>query len=242
VRIILILVLLSVTILVALGIISLGLHALSELMSSLKGIVHTRGKRAIPPPKEDGDVGTIILPHVASAARREALADGGAASIETAALAMSRDMALIATDREGRITLFNPGAEAILGYRSDSVRGRSFTAFFVPDEINVLAQILATTEGIGVEGFECLVSRCLTGVVEEQEWTWVRSDSTPLSILLTATALREGGETAEGFLFVARKSSELRSLVPSPAAQIAPKAPAPSPPPPPVAVDCLPVS
>ncbi len=255
-RIILILVLLSVTILAALGIISLGLHALSEIMSTLKGMARARGKRTSFPPNEDGDVGTIVLPRVAKTIRQKAAAGNEAGSIEAATLAMSRDMALIATDRAGMVTLFNAGAEELLGYSSDSIRGRSFTDLFVPGEVTVLAQILAATEGISIEGFECLVSRCLTGVVEEQEWTWVKSDSTPFSIMLTATALREEtalregttpceeGKTAKGFLFVARRSSEVRSLVHTPTALTVPhlQPPAPLPGLSPVVVDCLPVS
>ncbi len=44
-------------------------------------------------------------------------------------------MAIIETDREGRITLFNPGAEAILGYSEAEVLGRRAEMFHSPAEI-----------------------------------------------------------------------------------------------------------
>lgn len=48
-----------------------------------------------------------------------------------AVLATARD-AIVAIDPEGRITLFNPAAEAVFGYRSDEVLGRNVTLLMPP--------------------------------------------------------------------------------------------------------------
>lgn len=44
-------------------------------------------------------------------------------------------VAIIGTDEVGRITLFNPGAENMLGYRADEVMGRFTTMFHTPEAV-----------------------------------------------------------------------------------------------------------
>ncbi len=51
-------------------------------------------------------------------------------------------MAIIETDEEGRITLFNPGAESLLGYSQEEVLGHTVEVFHTPNEIARQAELL----------------------------------------------------------------------------------------------------
>ena len=50
-------------------------------------------------------------------------------------LAAATGNAIVATDREGTITVFNPGAERMLGYRAEEVVGSATPALFLTDDI-----------------------------------------------------------------------------------------------------------
>ena len=51
-------------------------------------------------------------------------------------------VAIVGTDPTGRITLWNPGAEALLGYTAEEVLGRAPSDFHRPQEIQRLASVL----------------------------------------------------------------------------------------------------
>ena len=46
-----------------------------------------------------------------------------------------RDYALLMLDPTGRIISWNPGAEAIKGYKADEIIGRHFSTFYPPESI-----------------------------------------------------------------------------------------------------------
>ncbi|GJD28792.1 hypothetical protein PMNALOAF_0021 [Methylobacterium adhaesivum] len=69
---------------------------------------------------------------VAEAVTRQALRD--AENRYKAIFDSAVDFAIVATDPEGRITDWNTGAEAILGWPADIVRGRSLDIFFTPED------------------------------------------------------------------------------------------------------------
>lgn len=55
-------------------------------------------------------------------------------------------VAIVGTDADGLITLFNPGAEQLLGYRADEVLGRRTTIFHSPDSLRDKATELGVAE------------------------------------------------------------------------------------------------
>jgi PAS domain S-box-containing protein len=126
----------------------------------------------------------------------------------------STNVAIIATNVAGIITVFNAGAENLLGYKSPELVGKQ-TPAILHLESEVVARGLQLTEELGkpVQGFDVLVQKLQNGGHEQREWTYVRKDGSHLTVNLVVTALRDPAGTISGFLGVAmdvsaRKAAE----------------------------------
>jgi PAS domain S-box-containing protein len=108
-------------------------------------------------------------------------------------------VAVISTDLDGTITVFNAGAERMLGYRAQDVVGRADPAMLHdPDEL------AAAAASRGVQpGFEVLVAGVRDGGSETRDWTYVRSDAARLTVSLTVTPTRGPDGAIAGFLGIA---------------------------------------
>ncbi|MCM8612258.1 EAL domain-containing protein [Accumulibacter sp.] len=110
---------------------------------------------------------------------------------------------IVATDPDGLITLFNPGAEVIFGYRADEVLGRATPMLWHdPDEVRAVAVALRATLGIDVEaGFDALVVRArVSGEADEREMSCIRKDGRRISVRLAVTVMRDDGGQLKGYL------------------------------------------
>ncbi len=114
------------------------------------------------------------------------------------------NVTIIATGREGLITVFNAGAENLLGYKADEMVGK-FTPAIIHLESEVIARGLELTQETGhpVEGFEVFVHRARAGLREEREWTYVHKNGSRLTVQLVVSALRDPSGSINGFLAVA---------------------------------------
>jgi PAS domain S-box-containing protein len=114
------------------------------------------------------------------------------------------NVSIIATDTAGVITVFNAGAENLLGYTSEELVGRH-TPGMIHLESEVVARGLELTRELGkpVQGFDVLVERAKNGGHEEREWTYVCKDNSQLTLNLVVTALRNSTGNISGFLGVA---------------------------------------
>jgi len=121
-----------------------------------------------------------------------------------AVLDASTEVAILATDLEGCITVFNTGAERMLGYRAEEVIGQARPVLFhTHDEILARANALSAELGRTVTEAEVFVHVPLHRDADIREWTYVRKDGTRLQVRVSITAIRnEAGETV-GFLGVA---------------------------------------
>ncbi len=114
------------------------------------------------------------------------------------------NVSMIATDTRGLFTLFNAGAENLLGYTSEELVGRH-TQGVIHLESEVLARGLELTRELGkpVQGFDVFVEKAKSGGHEEREWTYVRKDGGHLTVNLVVTALKDPAGIVTGFLGVA---------------------------------------
>lgn len=127
----------------------------------------------------------------------------------TSVLDAASEVGVIATDAHGLITVFNSGAERLLGYSAAEMVGKQTPAIIhLPEE--VIARGYELSEGAGevIEGFEVFVHIPRLVGAETRRWTYVRKDSSHVPVSLTATAIRDMNGTIEGYLGIAMDISE----------------------------------
>ncbi len=112
-------------------------------------------------------------------------------------------VAIIATDLDGKITIFNPGAERMLGYTSEEIIGQVSDIFHLDSEVQQRAAELSEELGRPVLGFDTFVALAKLGGYAEKEWTYVRKDGSQLMVDSAVTATFDTTGEITGFLGVA---------------------------------------
>ena len=105
-------------------------------------------------------------------------------------LAAATGNAIVATDREGTITVFNPGAERMLGYRAEEVVGVATPVVFLTDDIEPTFEAFA-------------MALASSGGTETRELTYVRKDGRHIRVSQTLTTERGLDGRVVGYLGVA---------------------------------------
>lgn len=165
----------------------------------------------------DGDV---PLYYVAQAedisARKTAEAERDRALAQTqAVLDSATTVAIIATDIDGNINIFNSGAEKMLGYAASDIVGKSSPALFhIQSEVEQRGRELSRRFGRTIKGFDVFVELARHGELDEREWTYVKRDGSHITVNLVVTAQRDFDGTLVGFQGIAtditvRKEQEL---------------------------------
>jgi len=117
------------------------------------------------------------------------------------------EVAIIATDTNGLITIFNPGAERMLGYVAAEMVGLETPAkIHLATEVAERAGQLSAPLGRTVRGFDVFSA----GGVGETEWTYVRKDGGHLTVSLAITAMHDEADAIIGYLGVAVDVTEGR--------------------------------
>jgi two-component system, sensor histidine kinase and response regulator len=121
-----------------------------------------------------------------------------------AILRAATEYSIIGTDPSGVITVFNGGAERMLGYRAEELIDQA-----TPMRIHDPAEIAVRAAELGIPpGFEVFVGEARRGQAETREWTYVRKDGSRLTVWLTVTAMRDDEEQLLGFIGIASDISE----------------------------------
>ncbi|MFN7783574.1 MAG: PAS domain S-box protein [Lysobacterales bacterium] len=125
-------------------------------------------------------------------------------------IAGALDVSIIATDAEGTIRLFSPGAERLLGYRADDMIGKCTPAIFHdPEEVQARGFDLSAREGRTVEGFDVFVDAARRDIVETRQWTYVRRDGGRRQVRLSVSSIRDPAGRLDGFVGIAIDLTEL---------------------------------
>ena len=116
------------------------------------------------------------------------------------------ETSIVGTDPGGLITVFNRGAERMLGRRAEEMIGRHTPACF-----HDAAEIAARAAELGIEpGFEVFAHDARAGGSETREWSYLHADGHRLRVSLTSTAVRGELGEVKGFIGVARDVTEVR--------------------------------
>jgi len=122
-------------------------------------------------------------------------------------------VAIFATDLSGRVTVFNVGAQRMLGWRSADVLGTlTPMAWHDEAEVSARARALSLEYGQAVEGVEALIAVSRHSGYEVRDWVLVRQDGRRLDASLAVTAMRTPGGELKGFLGVAIDITERRRM------------------------------
>ncbi len=118
---------------------------------------------------------------------------------------------IISIDLQGIITVFNSGAERMLGYSASEMVGKQTPVIFhLPSEIEERAQCLSEHLGRPVKGVDIFVGLAREGEYEEREWTYVRKDGGRLIVSIVVTAVQDAKGKITGYLGVAQDVTQRR--------------------------------
>ena len=117
-------------------------------------------------------------------------------------LAAASEVSMIATDPKLLITVFNTGAEKLLGYAGAEMIGRATLAVFHDaDEMRLRGEELSRQLGHDVEG-DAVFTEPST-LQQPREWTYVRKDGRRLRVSLVVTAMKSQSGELLGYLGIA---------------------------------------
>jgi signal transduction histidine kinase/HPt (histidine-containing phosphotransfer) domain-containing protein len=130
-----------------------------------------------------------------------------------AVLAAATEHAIVSSDPDGIITVFNAGAERMLGYTAEEVVGKKTPAIFhLESEVAQRGRELTQELGRPVKGFDVFGTKAklINGKPEERLWTYVRKDGSHLLVQLTVSAARDASGKLIGSVGVAKDITALK--------------------------------
>lgn len=138
--------------------------------------------------------------------RQKAKITSGA--LQTAILTSS-NFSIIATDHNGIIQLFNPGAERMLGYAADEVVNRIKPSdIHDPLEVEQRAEALSREFGTPISpGFDALSFKASRSIEDLYELTLIRKNGQRLPAIVSITALRDDYGEIIGYLLIGNDNS-----------------------------------
>jgi len=121
----------------------------------------------------------------------------------------SDEVAVIATDTDGIITIFNTGAQRLLGYTAAEVVGtRRLDAFHDPVELQAWLRPLATADGQVPGVFEALSARA-EGQTYSRQWTLLRKDGQRRQVRLSISRMDGANGERIGYVGMAIDITEI---------------------------------
>lgn len=125
-----------------------------------------------------------------------------------AVLDAASEVAIIATDTDGLITMFNRGAEKMLGYRAEEcVAVRTPLSFHDRAELEQRSRELSAQYGRAISKLDIFTANALVHGAETRSWIYRRKDGARLHVSLGVTAVRDQNDAVTGYLGIARDIS-----------------------------------
>ena len=113
-------------------------------------------------------------------------------------------ISIIATDVDGTITVFNKGAELLLGYSSEEMVGKHNPSIVHElSEIEEWGRELSDESGETISGFDVFIALAQKEGKAEQEWTYIKKDGSRLTVTLAITEIKSEENDVIGYLGIA---------------------------------------
>jgi PAS domain S-box-containing protein len=120
-------------------------------------------------------------------------------------LSSASEFSVIATDTNGLITIFNKGAERMLGYQAEEMVHRQTPAVIHrADEVEERSRALSGQYGQAIEGFRVFVHVPELEGYENREWTYVHRDGRHIPVSLVVTTIKDDRGVMIGYLGIAQ--------------------------------------
>jgi two-component system, sensor histidine kinase and response regulator len=121
-----------------------------------------------------------------------------------AVLDASTQSAIVACDPSGIISVFNKGAERMLGYTAEEMVGKQTPAtFHLASEVEARGDELTSLYGRSIKGYGAFVEKARHGETEEREWTFVRKDGSRLIANVFINAVFDNHRNITGYVGIA---------------------------------------
>jgi PAS domain S-box-containing protein len=130
------------------------------------------------------------------------------------AIFSSTNLAIIVTDSNGIIQIFNVGAERMLGYTAAEVMNKITPAEWSDSvELISLAYELSVEFGVTIEpGFQALVYKASRGIEDTYEVTKIRKDGSRFPAIVSVTALRDARDAIIGYLTIGSDNTARKQI------------------------------
>jgi len=126
-----------------------------------------------------------------------------------AVLDSASHMAIVATDKQGLIIVFNKGAENLLGYTAGEVIGKlTPLVFHDPLELQDKSALAGSGPRRPVEGIDLFFRYAMQPDQEQREWIYLHKDGSAFPVTLSINPLRDPDGMVNGFLFIATDITE----------------------------------
>ena len=124
-----------------------------------------------------------------------------------AALNTPLSTVVIATDLEGRVTLFNTGAEQLLGYKAADVVGTA-----IPDQFMAPRELETKAAAIGTEPVFAAIAQAYATSGVADEWVLLGRTGDERPVELSISTMFDAARKRLGYVVIARDISERKAL------------------------------
>lgn len=130
-------------------------------------------------------------------------------SMISSILDSSTEISIISTNKEGIITLFNKGAERLLGYSADEMIGKNSPKIFHDEnEVRERGEQLSTQLQQNVSGFDVFNVIPNQRGSELREWTYIHKNGSRFRVSLVVTLVTDSLGQKIGYLGIAQNISK----------------------------------